>query len=149
QEREFAADGVICTIPAPSITRLVSELDGEQQAFFDAVKYSSSVAVAVALRESLKSTLYGFFSARRETEYLAAVTIESGKLQRPHPTGHDVIGLFSSGIASPELINYPDQTIYDFLWTDLSRTGFPLPFTPAPLTYHVRRWPLALPMFDV
>src|SRR5262249_38280531 len=138
-----------CALPAPSITRLISPLGSEQQAFFDAITYSSSVALAVGLSDPLKSNLYGFFPAPCESEYLAAVTIESGKLSASHPTGPDVIALFSSGLPPHKLIISSAQALYDVLGRALPPTSFPTPPPPAVLTYHVRRWPFALPLFDV
>jgi protoporphyrinogen/coproporphyrinogen III oxidase len=149
QEQKIVADGVICAVPASSITTLIPDLDSEQQTFFNSIHYSSTVALSVGLSNSIGGDLYGFFSGPSETRYVGAVTIESGKRSHPHPTGHDVIALFSSAFASRDLLDQSDQTIYDRLWTDLARTGFTPPPVHAQLTYRVRRWPLAIPMFDV
>jgi oxygen-dependent protoporphyrinogen oxidase len=149
QEQEILADGVICATPASSVTTLIPDLDGEQHAFFDAIRYSSTVALSVGLSNPIGGDLYGFFSGPTETRYLGAVTIESGKRAHPHPTGHDVITLFASALVSRELIEQADHAIYERLWADLARTGFPPPAAHAQLTYRIRRWPLAVPLFDV
>ncbi len=149
QKRQFVADGVVCATPAITVSTLFPDLNTKQRAFFEAIHYSKSVAVAVGLKRRIPSNLYGLFCPDREIKYLGTVSLKSAKIPDQTPTENELIALFSSAQAGQELLNEEDEDILDKLWTDLKKTGLAYDPSNARLFYRVYRWHQALPEFDV
>jgi oxygen-dependent protoporphyrinogen oxidase len=149
EDREIPADGIVCATPASGVANMFAEMNEVQRDFFDAVRYTSTVALAVALDQSPKSNLYDFFCAAGETRYLAAATIHSGSSSYPAPHENNVIELFSSDLGARHLLTQDDQAVRDLLWADIQRIGFLEHDLDAQTVFRVRRWPEALPAFDV
>lgn len=146
---ELTADGIICAIPATHVPTLFSDLSHQQRAFFSSIGYSSTVALAVALPAPLKTHLYDVFWTAGETQYLAAATFHSAQSTSRTPPEANVIELFSSHLGAQQLLGQDDQAIHDLLWAEFQRLRIWDHVGDEHTSFSVRRWPQALPMFDV
>jgi protoporphyrinogen/coproporphyrinogen III oxidase len=151
QEREIEADGVVCATPATEVPTLFPTLDARQQAFFRAVRYSSTVVAAIGLKQRFPANVFSFFPAHTASR-IAAVTIELNKRTgNPSPVsdGRDAIALYATHEAAQQLLAQDDATIIDALWSDLLRLGVAPELGERSGLAAVQRWPQALPEFDV
>ena len=149
QKKQFIADSIVCAVPAMAVPSIFPNLNARQRAFFEAVRYSASVHVAVGLNRRLPSDVYGLFCPGREIKYLGAANVESSRNPGRIPAGQDLIDLFSSSVAGQELLHEDDSVIRDKLWADMQRTGLVHDPNDVQLFHRVYRWQLALPEFDV
>ncbi len=143
------ADAVLLATTASSVPRLLPWLEPQRRAFFSAVSYTAMVNLAVGTNRRLPRSLYGLLFPRRETPFLASVTVQSVKHPGAVPRGRDVIALHLSGPATAALHQYDDATLARLMLADLRRLA-PV-YDPAPqlLFQHLHRWPEALPEFAV
>ena len=149
QEMQFNADGIVSAIPATMVSGLFAGLNSKQQAFFDAINYSSTVSVHIGLDRRIPSSLYGIFYPRREAKYLSAAVIQSAKDPTQTPTGRDMLALFASGAASKDLLDKDDTFIQDTFLAELQQLGFFFDLKDHILFTRVNRTPQAIPEFDV
>lgn len=149
QPAELAADALVCATTASAAAQILPQLSAEQRAFFEAVRYSSSAAVALGLERRLPPARYGLLLPRRESGVLAAAMVQSARLPEALPPERDVLQLHAAGPPSPALLRNHDDTIRAALLAELRRT---LPdYAPRgpELFARVYRWPEALPEFDL
>jgi oxygen-dependent protoporphyrinogen oxidase len=150
-ERRLVASGVVCATTATAVPGLLPELDAPQRKFFEAIEYSSTIAVAIRTQKVVPSPFYGIFFPRCETGHLATATVRSAR--RPAaPAGGDLVTLFASDAGAADLLAADDGTVCARLLEELRLAGEP--FDRAfqewkPLGTTVQRWPEALPRFDV
>ena len=135
-------DAVICATTATAIPRLIPFLNPTQKAFFQSIRYTQNVNIAVEVEDDPVPERCSFFVPLVDgrTQALGAVTRRSGR----------VISLFSSAEAGPDLVGETDGVVSTRLIQDLQNV---LPgenqrdFRPiSRLTY---RWREALPILDV
>ncbi len=149
-EEVFAADGIVCAVPAPLVAPLFPQLTAEQREFFTAIPYSSTVTTALGLAHPLGLQIYSFFTARKELDTLAAVVIQSSKHRNFKIGQGDVVSLFASGLAGQQLLHENDQTITAALVDDIMRTPLRSDIVNNTLTFtSVNRWDYSIPLFDV
>lgn len=149
QPAAYEAAAVVCATPATAVGQIFPQLSAERRAFFGAVRYSASAAVALGLDRRLPPELYGLMLPRRESGVLAAAMVQSARLPEALPPGRDVLQLHSAGPVSAALLRNDDPTICAVLLAELRRT---IPaYAPAGAGQFARvyRWPEALPEFDV
>ncbi|GAB4211355.1 MAG: NAD(P)/FAD-dependent oxidoreductase [Roseiflexaceae bacterium] len=147
--RLLPADAVVCATTASAVPWLFPQLTARQRAFFEAVRYAPNVAAAVSLGRRLPAHFYGLLLPRRESDTLAAVTVQSAKLPADTPAGRDGLVVHASGPASAGLLALDDAGIRAALLAELRHT---VPrYDPAgdERTTRVYRWPEAVPEFDV
>ena len=149
QNYQFTCDGVVCAIPATTVSRLFPFLSVEQRAFFDAIHYSASVNAAIALDRRLPSEFYSIFCPTHEFKYLATINVESAKNSSLLLPDRDLVELFPSGTAGRELLFDDDESIREKLCTDTRLVGPDYDLSDNGCAYHVYRWPQALPEFNV
>lgn len=149
QVADITAAGVVCATPAVEVAALMPDLSPQQRAFFQAVRYSATAMSAIGLENRQPSSIHSFFCPRREVAHLAAVTTQSGQHPAPLPDARDVLGLFSSGAAAPELLTQSDERIHGVLRAELEATGFVHGASEPEFFHREYRWTHALPEFDV
>ncbi len=143
------ADAVVCATTASAVPALLPQLTARQRAFFEAVRYAPNVAAAFSLDRRLPSHFYGLLLPRRETDTLAAVTVQSAKQPSGMPVGRDGLVVHASGPASAGLLALDDAGVRAALLAELRRT---VPrYDPAAdeRAARVYRWREAVPEFDV
>ena len=148
-ELSLQADGLVVATTASEVPKLLPWLDAERQAFFRAVRYSSTVNLAVGVQGQLPRQLYGLLFPRRETPFLASATVQSVKGASFAPDGHDLICLHLSGPATLALQQYDDATLSRLMLSDLRRLAPNYDPTPTLQMQRLYRCHEALPEFDV
>ncbi|MFW6069461.1 MAG: protoporphyrinogen/coproporphyrinogen oxidase [bacterium] len=135
-------DAVVCATTATAVPRLIPFLNPAQKRFFQSIKYSQNVNVAVKVENGLAQSMHTFYVpfVERSMQNLGAVA------RRPNR----VFSLFSSARSGADLIGEPDRVVSTRLVRDLS-TLLPPPAQRAfrPLPLRVNRWHEALPILDV
>ena len=150
QERRYTADGVICTAPAPVVPTIVPDLTAVQRAFFSSIRYSSTVIAALALTRHPLRGIESVLVPRKAEGVTVLTAATSLSVKNPHqvPPGREMLRLFASGPATPDLLGRPDEEIRDLLTADLRRARI-AEIGPADELFHrVYRWEHALPEFD-
>lgn len=147
--RQFASDGIVCTVPAPAVSALFPELAAERRAFFEAIDYSATAVVASAWARPARTDFASFFVPRNQAEFdcLAAVVSQSHENPAQTPPGYELLRLFATDAAARRLQCEDDAVIRHRLFADLRRVGYVA--VGEELFYRVYRWPQALPVFDV
>jgi oxygen-dependent protoporphyrinogen oxidase len=147
QEHLVAADGIVCATTASPVPLMMPELNPEQRAFFTSIRYSTTVSVALACQGSGLAPYNGILFPRRETHHLAAATQRSADgIER---SGSNLLVLFATSEGARSLRDADDETVVATLIADLRKAvpAFDPGFQPRAAT--LRRWPEALPIFDV
>lgn len=138
--REY--DAVVCATTAPAIPRLIPSLSNGQKTFFERVKYSQNVNVAVEVEENPIPEMASVYVplVNGHIQNLGAVTRQSQR----------VISLFSSAKSGANLLGKRDAVVSSRLLEDLEKA---LPAVAEgyarPVPALINRWPKALPILDV
>jgi protoporphyrinogen/coproporphyrinogen III oxidase len=148
-ELRLRADGVVVATTATMVPGLLPWLDAGRRAFFEGVRYSATVNLAVGTRGRLPHDVYGLLFPRRETPFLASVTLQTVKEPGFAPRGRDLICLHLSGPATAALRQYDDATLARLMLADLRRLA--PSYDPEPQMHFQRlyRCAEALPEFNV
>lgn len=149
KSNRYTSGGIVCAIPATTVSKLFPFLSAEQHAFFDAVRYSASVNTAIVFNRRFSSEFYSIFCPSYDFRYLATMNVESAKNSSQIPQGRDLIELFPSATASRELLLNDDASIKDKLCTDTKLISPDYDLSDNDCAYRVYRWDQALPEFDV
>jgi oxygen-dependent protoporphyrinogen oxidase len=144
----LTADGVVCATTATQVPLLLPELTDEQRGFFGAIRYSTTVSVAIPARGPVLRPFSDVLLPRRETPDLAAATRRL--TDNPQPgSRRDVLLLFASSDGALRLASADAATVTETLLADF-RAAVPAFDTELePARSAVQRWPEALPVFDV
>ncbi|HSM54954.1 MAG TPA: FAD-dependent oxidoreductase [Candidatus Sulfomarinibacteraceae bacterium] len=135
-------DAVVCATTATTVPRLIPFLNSTQKKFFQRIKYSSTVNVAVEVKNARIPITHSLYipSAERSVQNLGAVTRQSSR----------VLSLFSSAESGVDLVGERDSVVSTGLVQDLKRVlSPPDPGAFRPLPHFLYRWREALPIHDV
>lgn len=148
-ERRYAADGVVCAVPATAVCGLFPSLTTAQREFFAPVRYAANLTLALGVDHRLPVSVYGLFFPRREVPHLASAAFQSLKNPAQVPASRDLVLLATSPAGAQALLTQDDAAVHAALRADLAAAG--APYDPGSSTdfYHVYRWPRAIPEFDV
>lgn len=142
QEFRCEFDAVICATTAAVVPRLIPSLSSTQKRFFESIKYSQNVNIAVEVDGNPMAEMPSLYvpPAERHIQTLGAVAQQSD----------GVISLFSSAKSGAELVDEPDSVISSKLVQDFGKA---LPTANngslRPIPELIYRWPSALPILDV
>jgi len=147
QEHLLTADGIVCATTATQVPLMLPELGPEQHAFFSSIRYSTTVCVALPSGGDCLAPYDGVLFPRRETRQLAAATRRSADGSRYGL--RDVLLLFATSEGACALQDADDETVVSSLVADLLKAMPALHLERNPRSATLRRWPEALPIFDV
>ncbi|MFW6097961.1 MAG: protoporphyrinogen/coproporphyrinogen oxidase, partial [Chloroflexota bacterium] len=142
QEFRCEFDAVICATTAAVVPRLIPSLSSAQKRFFQSIKYSQNVNIAVEVDGNPMAETPSLYvpPAEPHIQTLGAVAQQS----------HGVISLFSSATSGADLVDEPDGVVSSRLVQDFERA---LPTANngdlRPIAELIYRWPRALPILDV
>jgi oxygen-dependent protoporphyrinogen oxidase len=141
-KRAFKADAVVCAVPAPLVTKILSGLNARQKKFFTPIQYSSTVVASYCIAQSRpRIAPHAITYPEGESKYLNALTYMSELSDRAV-----LVKLYAKGDVGAELCGRNDAEIHKLLSGEA-----PIPLESAFRTgnYLIQRWPAAIPMFDV
>lgn len=142
-----AFDQIIIAAPVHIARTLLQPID-EQSAALMNIEATSAVVAAFAFTEPLNLPLgFGFLvpPGSPESRLLAATFVDQ---KYPHraPAGSHLLRAFFGGASADDLLNATDHEIAHLAISELQQILGPLP---TPDITVVRRWPKALPQYDV
>lgn len=146
--RTLTADGVVCATTATQVPLLLPELTDEQREFFGAIRYSTTVSVAIPARSQVLRPFTDVLMPRLETRDLAAATRPSADGRQPG-SARDVLVLFASSEGARRLSSADAAAVTDTLLADFRAAVPAFDAELEPGRSVVQRWPEALPVFDV
>jgi protoporphyrinogen/coproporphyrinogen III oxidase len=143
----LTADGVVCATTATQVPVLFGELTDEQHKFFGAIRYSTTVSVAIPASGPVLRPYTDVLMPRRESGDLAAATrrLTDG----PPGSRRDVLLLFASSDGARRLATADADAVTDTLLADFRAAVPDFAVELEPGRSAVQRWPEALPVFDV
>ncbi|MBS1828136.1 MAG: protoporphyrinogen oxidase [Acidobacteria bacterium] len=117
----IAADKLIIATPAYSAAALLAPLDTELSRLLDTVDYSSSLTIALVFRPGRlpDPSGFGFLVPKKERRTLMAGTWVQNKFPHRAPDGYVILRGFIGGAAAKEMIDLPDDVIYDAVYRDI------------------------------
>ncbi len=115
------AEKVIVATPAYAAGSLLRPLDTELGRLLDTVDYSSSLTIAFVFRPGRlpEPSGFGFLVPKKERRTLMAGTWVQNKFPHRAPDGYVILRGFVGGAAAKQMIDLPDDVIYDAVYRDL------------------------------
>jgi oxygen-dependent protoporphyrinogen oxidase len=145
----FEAERLVLAVPADAAARLLDEMTGGASRLFAEIPYAPVAVVSLGVRrEDVAHPLDGFGFLAPQSEGLRVLgclftsTIFPGRA----PAGHAALVAFVGGRINPEMVDQDDAAILAAVREDLGRA---LGLRGEPVFRHVRRWPRAIPQYEL
>jgi oxygen-dependent protoporphyrinogen oxidase len=144
-----AAERVVLAVPADVAARLLDDLTGGASRLFAEIPYAPVAVVSLGVRRAdVAHPLdgFGFLAPRQEGLDILGCLFTSTLFPGRAPEGHAALAAFVGGRTSPEIAARDDAAVYAAVRADLGRV---LGLTGEPVFRHVRRWPRAIPQYEL
>lgn len=137
------AKQVVLAVPAEVAARLLSN------PLFEEIPYAPVAIVSLGWRRAdvghpLEG--FGFLSPRKEGLRVLGCLFPSEIFPGRAPEGHVALAAFVGGRTDPEIVGWEDEEIVS---TVVSELRGPLSLTGAPAFSRIRRWPRAIPQYEI
>jgi oxygen-dependent protoporphyrinogen oxidase len=142
-------DAVICAAPAYAAARIVSPLEPAAAKLLGGISYASAATVNLTFRESDfegPPRAFGFVVPAIEHRRIIAASFSSFKFEGRAPAGAILARAFIGGELHREMMNLGDDEMVAAVRDEFRAL---LGVTAAPGIAVVRRWPDAMPQYDV
>jgi oxygen-dependent protoporphyrinogen oxidase len=142
-------DGVIIATPATSAAQLVGMISRELADELKAIRYSSSITVALVYSAEVRASLppgFGFLVPRREGLRMLAATFVHNKFPQRVPQDRALLRCFLGGTEDEAALDLSDEHILAILRSELGET---LGLTAEPRAARVYRWHRAMAQYNV
>jgi len=143
------AERVVLAVPADVAARLLDELTGGASRLLAEIPYAPVAVVSLGVRrEDVAHPLdgFGFLVPRKEGLNVLGCLFPSTLFPGRAPEGHAALVAFVGGRTHPEIVTRPDESIYGTVREELGRA---LGLRGEPVFHHVRRWPRAIPQYEL
>lgn len=140
---------VVLTVPAEAAARLLEKITSGASRPFAEIPYAAVAVVSLGWRrEDVGHPLdgFGFLVPRREGLRVLGCLFPSEIFPGRAPAGHVALAAFGGGRTDPEFAAWDDDRIIS---TVLSELHGPLSLRGEPAFRLVRRWPRAIPQYEV
>lgn len=144
-----AARRVVVTTPADSAAELLAAATGGASRLFAEVPYAPVAVASYGFRrEQVRHPLdgFGFLAPRKESLRLLGCLFPSSLFPGRAPEGHVAIAAFAGGRSDPRTVELDDDALHRRFLEDLDRA---LGLGGEPVFRHLRRWPRAIPQYEV
>jgi protoporphyrinogen/coproporphyrinogen III oxidase len=145
----LAAERVVLAVPADVAARLLDDLTGGASRLLAEIPYAPVAVVSLGVRrEDVAHPLdgFGFLVPRQEGLNVLGCLFPSILFPGRAPAGHAALVAFVGGRTNPEIVTRPDESIYQTVREELGRA---LGLRGEPVFHHVRRWPRAIPQYEL
>jgi len=142
-------NAAIIAVPATAAAPLLQTASPELAAELGAIRYSSSVTVALGYGKDVRSALppgFGFLVPRREGKRMLAATFVHNKFPHRAPEDRALIRCFFGGTRDEAILNLPDPEVLQIARQELQRI---LGITTGPLFASVFKWPGSMAQYAV
>ncbi len=124
-------------------------MSGGRSRLFAEVPYAPVAVASYGFRkEQVRHPLdgFGFLAPRKESIRLLGCLFPSSLFPGRSPAGHVAIAAFAGGRGDPEVVGLDDESLHGQFLSDLDRA---LGLTGAPVFRELRRWPRAIPQYEL
>jgi len=145
----FEAEQVILAVPADVAARLLDEATGGRSRAFAEIPYAPVAVVAAGYRRAdITHPLggFGFLVPRKEGLRILGCLFPSEIFPQRAPDGHVSLAVFVGGRTDPEIVGWEEERIFEVVEADLRRA---LGLRGQPVVRHLRRWPRAIPQYEL
>ena len=143
------AKRVVLAVPADVAARLLDEVTAGASRLFDQVPYAAVAVLALGWRRAeVGHPLdgFGFLAPRKEGLRSLGCLFPSELFPDRAPEGHVALAAFAGGRTDPEIVAWDEDRIATTLIDELRG---PLSLRGEPAYVLVRRWPRAIPQYEV
>ncbi|HEV2844016.1 MAG TPA: protoporphyrinogen oxidase, partial [Thermoanaerobaculia bacterium] len=140
---------VILAVPADIAARLLEDVTAGASRLFAEIPYAPVASVSLGWRRSdIGHPLagFGFLSPRKEGLRVLGCLFPSEFFPGRAPEGHVALAAFLGGRTDPEIVAQDETRIAETVVSELSG---PLGLRGKPAFLNVRRWPRAIPQYEV
>jgi len=145
----IAAERVVLAVPADVAARLLDELTAGRSRALAEIPYAPVAVAGLGYRRAdVAHPLdgFGFLAPRREGLRILGCLFSSAVFPERAPAGHVALSAFLGGRTDPEAAGLGDDEIFRLILGDLRQA---LGITGEPVFRHLRRWPRAIPQYEV
>ena len=145
----IAAERVVLAVPSDAAARLLDEATGGASRLFAEIPYAPVAVVSLGWRrDRVGHPLdgFGFLAPRKEGLRVLGCLFPSEIFPGRAPEGHVALAAFAGGRTDPELVDWDDERI---VGTIVGELRGPLSLTGEPAFRLVRRWPRAIPQYEL
>lgn len=145
----LAAKRLVLAVPADATARLLEEATSGASRLFAEIPYAPVAVLSLGWRrEDVSHPLggFGFLAPRREGLRALGCLFPSEIFPGRAPAGHVALAVFAGGRTDPEIAGWEEDRIATTLLDELRG---PLGLRGAPAYQHVRRWPRAIPQYEI
>jgi oxygen-dependent protoporphyrinogen oxidase len=145
----IAAKQVVLAVPADVAARLLDEATAGASRLFEQIPYAAVAILALGWRqEDVGHPLagFGFLAPRREGLRTLGCLFPSELFPGRAPEDHVALAAFAGGRTDPEIVTWDEDRIAATLIDELRG---PLILRGEPACHFVRRWPRAIPQYEV
>ncbi|HEX3530624.1 MAG TPA: protoporphyrinogen oxidase, partial [Thermoanaerobaculia bacterium] len=145
----FTAERIVIAVPADVAARLLDDLTGGASRLFAEIPYAPVAVVSLGVRRTDVAHLldgFGFLAPRKEGLSILGCLFTSTLFPGRAPEGHAALVAFVGGRTNPEITARDDDAILATVRAELGRA---LGLSGEPVFHHVRRWPRAIPQYEL
>lgn len=143
------AKHIVLAVPADAAARLLDEITAGASRLFDQIPYAAVAVLALGWRrEGVGHPLagFGFLAPRKEGLRSLGCLFPSELFPNRAPEDHVSLAAFAGGRTDPEIVSWDEDRIATTLIDELRG---PLSLRGDPAFHLVRRWPRAIPQYEV
>lgn len=140
---------VVLAVPADVAARLLEEATSGASRLFAEIPYAAVATLSLGFRrEAVGHPLegFGFLAPRKEGVNVLGCLFPSEIFPGRAPAGHVALAAFAGGRTNPEIVGWDDERLASTL---LSELRGPLGLEGEPAFRLIRRWPRAIPQYEV
>jgi oxygen-dependent protoporphyrinogen oxidase len=143
------APRVILAVPAAAAAELLDRATGGASRGLAEIPYAPVAVIGLGFRRAdVDHPLdgFGFLAARGGDVRILGCLFPSSLFPGRAPEGHVALTVFAGGRADPEPVEWPEERLVDLALADLGRA---LGVRGEPVARQVRRWPRAIPQYEL
>lgn len=140
---------VVLAVPADAAARLLASATGGRSELLAEIPYAPVAVASLGYeRSQVAHPLggFGFLAPRGEGLRILGCLFPSEIFPDRAPEGHVALAAFLGGRTDPEIVGAPDDHILEVVQDDLRRA---LGVSGGPVLARVRRWPRAIPQYEI
>ncbi len=148
-EGTVTARRVVVATPADAAAGLLAAASGGRSRIFAEVPYAPVAVASYGFRrDQVRHPLdgFGFLAPRKESLRILGCLFPSSLFPARAPAGHAAIAAFAGGRSDPGVVALEDDALHGQFLTDLGRA---LGLSGEPVFRHLRRWPRAIPQYEI
>ncbi len=142
-------DGVVVSLPAAAMARVLRKLSPQNAREIEKIQYPPVAVVIMAFRESdIKRELdgFGFLVPKVEKKQILGSIWSSTIFPKRAPEGYALFTTFVGGARQPENANLDDSLLRQIVFNDLNDL---VGLLEDPVFVKIKRWPKAIPQYGM